>query len=117
MGTGGNNIPCIALAGNTIGRQPQNDGNGNVFDESGVSYMLTRTDVHAVSAGTTIRKLTPTECERLQGFPDGWTKITYRGKSAEECPDSPRYKAIGNSMCTNVMKWIGERLSAYLTSQ
>lgn len=117
MGTGGNNIPCIALAGNTIGEQPQNDGNGNVFDESGVSYMLTRTDVHAVSAGTTIRKLTPTECERLQGFPDGWTKITYRGKSAEECPDSPRYKAIGNSMCTNVMKWIGERLSAYLTSQ
>lgn len=64
-----------------------------------------------------VRKLTPTECERLQGFPDGWTQIPYRGKSAEECPDSPRYKAIGNSMCTNVMKWIGERLSAYLTSQ
>lgn len=64
-----------------------------------------------------VRKLTPIECERLQGFPDNWTKIPYRGKPAEDCPDSPRYKAIGNSMCTNVMKWIGERLSAYLTSQ
>lgn len=115
MGTGGNNIPCIALAGNTIGRQLENGGNGNGFDESGVSYTLTRTDVHAVSTETTVRKLTPTECERLQGFPDGWTKIPYRGKSAEECPDSPRYKAIGNSMCTNVMKWIGLRLNDYLT--
>lgn len=114
MGTGGNNIPCIALAGNTIGRQPENSGNGNGFDESGVSYTLTRTDVHAVSTETTVRKLTPTECERLQGFPDGWTQIPYRGKSAEECPDSPRYKAIGNSMCTNVMKWIGLRLNDYL---
>lgn len=114
MGTGGNNIPCIALAGNAIGRQPENSGNGNGFDESGVSYTLTRTDVHAVSTETTVRKLTPTECERLQGFPDGWTQIPYRGKSAEECPDSPRYKAIGNSMCTNVMKWIGLRLNDYL---
>ena len=55
------------------------------------------------------RKLTPTECERLQGFPDDWTKIPYRGKSAEQCPDAPRYKAIGNSMAVPVMQWIGER--------
>ncbi|MFZ7136039.1 DNA cytosine methyltransferase [Avibacterium avium] len=77
MGTGGNNVPCIA----------------NQF---------------------CVRKLTPKECERLQGFPDNWTKIPYRNKPAEQCPDSPRYKAIGNSMAVPVMRWIGERLSDYL---
>lgn len=60
------------------------------------------------------RKLTPTECERLQGLPDGWTQIPYRNKPAEDCPDSPRYKAIGNSMAVPVMKWIGERVSEYI---
>ncbi|HHF3630353.1 TPA: DNA cytosine methyltransferase, partial [Haemophilus influenzae] len=61
-----------------------------------------------------IRKLTPVECERLQGFPDNWTKIPYRNKSIEDCPDSPRYKAIGNSMAVPVIKWIRERLTNYL---
>ena len=59
-----------------------------------------------------VRKLTPIECERLQGFPDNWTQIPYRGKPAEACPDGPRYKAIGNSMCVNVMRWIGERVES-----
>lgn len=58
-----------------------------------------------------VRRLTPMECERLQGFPDGWTRIPYRGKPAEECPDGPRYKAIGNSMAVPVMRWIGERIA------
>ena len=57
-----------------------------------------------------VRRLTPMECERLQGFPDGWTQIPYRGKPAEECPDGPRYKAVGNSMAVPVMRWIGERM-------
>ena len=57
-----------------------------------------------------IRRLTPTECERLQGFPDGWTKIPYRNKPEEVCPDGPRYKACGNSMAVPVMRWIGERI-------
>ena len=56
-----------------------------------------------------VRRLTPRECERLQGFPDDWTAIEYRGKPAA---DGPRYKALGNSMAVNVMRWIGERLSA-----
>lgn len=59
---------------------------------------------------TVVRRLTPKECERLQGFPDDWTKIGYKGKSADDCPDGPRYKAIGNSMAVPVMKWIGERI-------
>lgn len=58
-----------------------------------------------------VRRLTPMECERLQGFPDGWTRIPYRGKPAKECPDGPRYKAIGNSMAVPVMRWIGERIA------
>ncbi len=58
-----------------------------------------------------VRRLTPTECERLQGFPDGWTQIPWKGKSASECPDGPRYKALGNSMACNVMRWIGTRIA------
>ena len=62
------------------------------------------------AAKYTVRRLTPRECERLQGFPADWTKIPYRGKTAEECPDGPRYKACGNSMAVPVMRWIGERI-------
>ncbi len=58
-----------------------------------------------------VRRLTPLECERLQGFPDGHTLIGWKGKPAEECPDGPRYKAIGNSMAVPVMKWIGTRIA------
>lgn len=114
MGTGGNNIPCIALAGNTIGRQPHNGGNGNGFDDSGVSYTLTATDTHGVFDSVTVRKLTPQECEKLQGFPPSYTQIPYRNKPAEDCPDSPRYKAIGNSMAVPVIKWIGDRMINYM---
>lgn len=59
-----------------------------------------------------IRRLTPLECERLQGFPDEHTLIAWKGKSAGECPDGPRYKAIGNSMAVPVMRWIGRRIAA-----
>ena len=58
-----------------------------------------------------VRRLTPTECERLQGFPDNYTQIPYRNKTAESCPDGPRYKAMGNSMAVPVMRWIGERIN------
>lgn len=63
-------------------------------------------------ATQSVRRLTPTECERLQGFPDGWTAIPWRGKDADACPDGPRYKALGNSMAVNVMRWIGQRIDA-----
>ena len=58
-----------------------------------------------------VRRLTPVECERLQGFPDNWTRIPWKGKPAEQCPDGPRYKACGNSMAVPVMRWIGERIA------
>jgi DNA (cytosine-5)-methyltransferase 1 len=57
-----------------------------------------------------VRRLTPTECERLQGFPDDHTLIPWRNKPADQCPDGPRYKALGNSMAVPVMRWIGERI-------
>ncbi len=59
-----------------------------------------------------VRRLTPRECERLQGFPDGYTAIPWRGKTASECPDGPRYKALGNSMAVPVMRYLGERIAA-----
>lgn len=63
-----------------------------------------------IPCGDEVRRLTPTECERLQGFPDGWTQIPWKKKSASECPDGPRYKALGNSMAVNCMRWIGRRI-------
>ena len=54
-----------------------------------------------------IRRLTPRECERLMGFPDDYTLVPWRGKPA---PDGPRYRALGNSMVTNVVAWIGRRI-------
>lgn len=69
--------------------------------------------------GWIVRRLTPTECERLQGFPDGWTDLKGRVKKNKdgttslvegETPDSCRYKALGNSMAVPVMRWIGERI-------
>jgi len=63
-----------------------------------------------VQIGPTVRRLTPRECERLQGFPDEYTRIPWKGKDPEDCPDGPRYKALGNSMAVPVMRWIGKRL-------
>lgn len=66
----------------------------------------------AAFIGQAVRRLTPRECERLQGFPDDYTAIPWRGKPASECPDGPRYKALGNSWAVPVVRWIGERISA-----
>lgn len=107
----GGQPPAIAIAGNTIGRTPENGGNGTGFAEE-VGYTLTGTDLHGVAVGMRVRRLTPVECERLQGFPDNHTLISWRGKDAADCPDGPRYKAIGNSMAVPVMRWIGERIAA-----
>jgi DNA (cytosine-5)-methyltransferase 1 len=173
-------VQAIALAENTIGRQPKNGGNGNGFTEDGPMYTLNATGVHGVAYGfepriakregepnrfveeqtptlranmgdnqtavailggqhpnaamgenisptltnamgaggghvpiigqMAVRRLTTVECERLQGFPNNYTKIK------DNCPDGPRYKALGNSMAVPVMKWIGERINANKSS-
>jgi DNA (cytosine-5)-methyltransferase 1 len=84
--------PAICLGGEAW-RPPENEGQ---------SARLT----------SAVRRLTPREAERLQGFPDDYTLIPWRGKPADECPDGPRYKALGNSMAVPVMRWIGERIAA-----
>jgi DNA (cytosine-5)-methyltransferase 1 len=81
-------------------------------DTSGVNPTLTRRHHASVAIASAVRRLTPRECERLQGFPDDWTLIPYRNKPADQCPDGPRYKALGNSMAVPVMRWIGERIAA-----
>jgi DNA (cytosine-5)-methyltransferase 1 len=73
-------------------------------------FTLQRDAQHGVGVSSAVRRLTPRECERLQGFPDDYTLIPYRGKPAA---DGPRYKALGNSMAVNCMEWIGERIDAY----
>jgi DNA (cytosine-5)-methyltransferase 1 len=65
-----------------------------------------------IIAGNRVRHLTPIECERLQGFSDNYTAIPWRKKLITECPDGPRYKALGNSMAVPVMRWIGERIES-----
>lgn len=57
-----------------------------------------------------VRRLTPVECHRLQGFPDHHCRIAWRGKPPEKCPDGPQYRALGNSMAVNVVSWIGHRI-------
>lgn len=71
---------------------------------------LQRSQTQAIEIKQSVRRLTPIECERLQGFPDNHTAIPWRNKSADDCPDGPRYKALGNSMAVPVMRWIGERI-------
>lgn len=125
---------CYAIQGD-IARGAHMGQNGRGWSDDGSSYTLNTIDQHAVVASNgrdytgalcardykgvgnefvnegkvvaqdyAVRRLTPLECERLQGFPDGWTDIY------EETPDTPRYKALGNSMAVPVMRWIGKRI-------
>jgi DNA (cytosine-5)-methyltransferase 1 len=97
------------------------DANGTRKDRPNGGLYISQTDTAntVTTSGTdtkllssAVRRFTPKECERLQGFPDDWTKIPYRGKDAENCPDGPRYAACGNSMAVPVMHWIGKRIDA-----
>lgn len=88
-------------------------GHGSGFNDDGSAYTLNGVDRQSASVPVdgkkyVVRRLTPTECERLQGFPDGYTDIPYQGK--ERTPDTQRYKALGNSFCVPVVRWIGERI-------
>lgn len=91
------------------------------WNGSDIAETLTRTSddqrmpdkgrMQMVVQSMAVRRLTPRECERLQGFPDDYTRIQWKKKPADECPDGPRYKALGNSMAVPVMRWIGERIA------
>ena len=95
------------ISGNIIGRKPTNGGNQVGVYEGDVAPTLTTADNHAVIHDYIVRRLTPTECERLMGFPDGYTDVPTNGKPAS---NSHRYKALGNSMAVPVMQWIGKQI-------
>jgi site-specific DNA-cytosine methylase len=103
-------VQPIALAENTIGRKPENGGNVMNVEHDMVGTLQRETHGHEpiVMQQMAVRRLTPVECERLQGFPDTYTDIKSKGKAT---PDGPRYKALGNSMAVPVMAWIGKRIN------
>lgn len=107
-------VPAISIKGAAIGRAPHNGPQyGETLED--IAYTQNCVDVHGVMTPEyRVRRLTPRECERLQGFPDDYTLIPIRGKSAADCPDGPRYKALGNSMAVPCMRWIGERIQKAL---
>ena len=108
------------LDGDKINKKERRGGSGLGISEEPVAYTNTAKDVHGVATDThgaytehlAVRRLLPVETERLMGFPDNWTRIPWRGKPAEKCPDAPRYKACGNSFCVNCVEWIGIRIQA-----
>lgn len=113
FGTGGGNVPLVQGA-DPVTWQP-----GNLRLDAGADPSTVATTTLKASMGDqmphvatpmAVRRLLPSECEALQGFPRDWTKISWRGKSPDQCPDGPRYKAIGNSMATNCIYWIGKRI-------
>lgn len=87
----------------------EGDVSGTMQSKSTGGYSLNYET--GIQENMAVRRLTPKECERLQGFPDDYTRISWNGKSPDKCPDGPRYKALGNSMATNCMEWIGRRIT------
>ena len=109
-GTGGGNIPLV--------QEPVAvDTYNHALQKVAIPIRSTASDVCHTGGvinpadRMAVRRLTPTECERLQGFPDNHTLISWRGKLADQCPDGPRYKALGNSMAVPCMAWIGQRIA------
>lgn len=98
----------VAFQQNQLGEIRSNDICGTVNTNSNASGR--NTPMVYSGQAMQVRRLMPVECERLQGFPDNHTRIPWRGKPAEECPDGPRYKAVGNSWAVNCARWIGMRI-------
>ena len=110
----GRGVPTIAFSAKDCGGDAMSDcspalrAGGHSASHANAGVMP------AVLTGLAVRRLTPMECERLQGLPDGHTNVSYRNKPAA---DGPRYKAIGNSMAVPVMQWIGRRIQGELCSE
>jgi site-specific DNA-cytosine methylase len=106
MGTGGLNTPMVAHVNEAFpiqdGRDLEKKQNGfGVGNDGDPAYTINSVDAQAVATTSNVRRITPMECERLQGFPDNWTD----GQA-----DSHRYKQMGNAVTVNVIAWIGTRL-------
>jgi site-specific DNA-cytosine methylase len=111
MGTGGGHVPITDSNTQAIGVDSYNlCETGNLTQTLKSPQGGVTESIGAVRVGMAVRRLTPMECERLQGFPDGYTNIPWR--KADESPDGPRYKALGNSWAVPVVAWIGKRIDA-----
>ena len=115
FGTGGGNVPLVSQD-QQIYENSRRDAL-RIYEGTSPtlqSFMGTGgCNVPMVQPAMAVRRLTSRECERLQGFPDDWSRIPWKGKPEEDCPDGPRYKACGNSMAVPCMFWIGNRIAQY----
>jgi len=109
FGTGGGNVPLVNAEPHIV--QASELRSMQDFNPSDPSFTLRRGGVqHGVLTPMAVRRLTPNECLRLQGFPDNWTNIPWKGKPT--APDGPQYKCAGNSFAVPVVRWIGTRIAA-----
>ena len=122
FGTGGNNTPLVThtdqpplpvdFRNNKIEKNP--NISGTIQSKPNGGFSLNYTTGILYPASLRVRRLTPLECSRLMGFPDNYTQIPWKGKPAENCPDSLQYKALGNSMAVPCIQWIGQRINDYV---
>jgi DNA (cytosine-5)-methyltransferase 1 len=99
-------VPQAVALQDCSGREKRQNGKG--WNQDGTACTVDAAATQGVASPMAVRRLTPRECERLQGFPDDYTLVTYRNKLAA---DGSRYRALGNSMAVPVMRWIGERIA------
>jgi DNA (cytosine-5)-methyltransferase 1 len=107
----GRGTPIVPMAFGFDAGQSENPKATHQFSVECAPPLIKARPMSIAGAQMAVRRLTPRECERLQGFSDDYTRISYKKKSADECPDGPRYKALGNSMAVPVMRWLGERIA------
>jgi site-specific DNA-cytosine methylase len=101
------NPAFVVWTGDGVVADPISAHEGSTYTHEGSTFRLH----NCVQARMSVRRLTPVECERLQGFPDGHTAIPWKGKPATDCPDGPRYRALGNSMAVPVIAWIARKIT------
>jgi len=109
-GTGRGTPMVVAFAENSRAEVRLCGGDGSVMSQLTTGGGKPRQGQPTIASPWAVRRLTPTECERLQGFPDGFTAIEWRGKPADLCPDGPRYKALGNSWAINCGQYVFDRM-------
>ena len=107
----------MAIQAGALRTNPESGPDGVGVQADRAYTLEARSEVQCVQIARQVRRLTPRECERLQGFPDDWTLIPWRKKPASECPDGSRYKAIGNSWAVPVVSWIGSRIQQSIDAQ
>ena len=113
---GGDRV-AMAIQAGALRTNPESGPNGVGVQADRAYTLEARSEVQCVQIARQVRRLTPRESERLQGFPDDWTLIPWRKKPASECPDGSRYKALGNSWAVPVVSWIGSRIQQFIDAQ